>query len=79
MTALVNTRQNVSQFDLVQQFAVVAVPVVAHWQDGWCLRFIGEWAGCQTERGNRCVKRLACSSSAAAAAADSCTAMRSVA
>lgn len=34
MTALVNTRQNVSSLDLVQQFAVVAVPVVAHWQDG---------------------------------------------
>ncbi len=79
MTALVNTRQNVSSLDLVQQFAVVAVPVVAHWQTGWCLRFIGEWAGCQTKRGTACVKRLACSSSAAAAAADSAPAMRSVA
>ncbi len=53
MTALVNTRQNVSQFGSCSQFAVVAVPVVAHWQDGMVFGFIGEWAGCQTERGNR--------------------------
>ncbi len=52
-TALVNTRQNVSQFGSCSAIPVVAVPVVAHWQDGMVFAVYGEWAGCQTERGNR--------------------------
>ncbi len=54
--------------DLVQQFAVVAVPVVAHWQDG--MVFAGLLVSGLAARRNAetaCVKRLACSSSAAAA------------
>ncbi len=79
MTALVNTVKMFPSLDLVQQFAVVAVPVLLTGRTGWCLRFIGEWAGCRRNAETACVKRLACSSSAAARQLIPAPAMRSVA